>query len=288
MNTPDTHDAFWTDLSDELAALAIAPELTPIPLHSNEFSDVYAARFTSVGPYRLFAYFSVPTQGDGPFPALLQLPGYGSVVHVPAYELRQQYVVLTLRHRGQRLADQPYAAAFPGLLTDGVEDAETYVYRGIAADCLRAADFLLSREEVNRERIAVVGNDLALITAARRPSLQYLYYTPGPFHQGLARAAASSAYPLEEWNDYLRSHPESRDRVEQTIELFDPIHQASSVKAETLVVGGAEGDPLVEQISGSVSTYASAHSGYKDGVHQMEWLADRLGVGEPALPAQWQ
>src|SRR5205085_11029274 len=117
---------------------------------------------TSVGPYRFFGYSSVPT-GSGPVPGLLNTPGYGSVNHVPHAFDRQRYAVLTLMHRGQRLADQPFAAAYPGLLTHGVADPARYIYRGIVADCLRGAEFLASRPEVDGSRIGIVGNDLALI-----------------------------------------------------------------------------------------------------------------------------
>src|SRR5690606_32518206 len=85
------------------------------------------------------------------------------------YTDRLRYVVLTVMHRGQRLADSPYAASYPGLLTEGIADENTYVYRGIVADCLRAAEFLAELPEVDRTRIAVTGDDLAILTAARRP-----------------------------------------------------------------------------------------------------------------------
>lgn len=84
---------------------------------------MYALRLTSLGPYRIFGYLSVPPR-QGPFPELLAAPHYGSVNHLPHM------------HRGQRLADQPFAAAYPGLLTLGIEDPRIYIYRGIVADCL--------------------------------------------------------------------------------------------------------------------------------------------------------
>ena len=91
--------------------------------------------------------------GPGPFPGLLLTPRYGSVNHLPAYDDRERYAVLQIMHRGQRLADQPFAAAYPGLLTHGIDDPATYVYRGIVADCLRGAEFLLARPQVDRARL---------------------------------------------------------------------------------------------------------------------------------------
>ena len=54
-----------------------------------------------------------------------------------------------------RPADDPHS-----LLTHGIESPATYVYRGIVADCLRAAEFLVSRPEVDQSRIGLNGDDL--------------------------------------------------------------------------------------------------------------------------------
>src|SRR5687768_13663614 len=104
---PVDFDAYWDALDEELARYPSAPELEPLPLRSTDFATVYALRLTSVGPYRIFGYYCVPT-GDGPFPGLLLTPRYGSVNHIPDYNDRRRYAVLQIMHRGQRLADQPY------------------------------------------------------------------------------------------------------------------------------------------------------------------------------------
>lgn len=292
---PADFDGYWGAVEEELAELPVAAELTHLPLQSNQHSTVYAARFTSIGPYRLFAWFSVPV-GDGPFPAVYQLPGYGSVVHVPPYELRQRYVVLALRHRGQRLSDQPYAAAYPGLLTDGIDSPDSYIYRGIVADCLRGMDFLLSRSEVDAQRIALTGNDLALLTAALRPQASALHCAPGLFYNAASLAPKTSAYPLEELNDYTRTYPERAAGMARTLEYFNPLHFADRVRCKTLLVTGSERDffspivlqPLADGLAGPVAPYESAHSSYRDGVQQAEWLSDHFGYSDTLLPAQWQ
>ncbi len=200
---PSDFDAYWDAVDRELAAYPAAPELEVLPLRTTDDATVFSVRLTSIGPYRIFGYYSVPV-GDGPFPALLQTPGYGSVNHVPAYELRQRYVVLTIMHRGQRLADQPFAASYPGLLTLGIDDPATYVYRGIVADCLRGADFLLSRSEVDAGRVGVIGGDLALIVAARRPEVAAVQASGLLHYRMLESARRTREYPVEELNDYLR------------------------------------------------------------------------------------
>lgn len=287
---PIDFDHYWQGVNAELAALPVAPELTPLPIRTTDFGTVYRLHLTSLGAYRIFAYYCVP-QGDGPFPVLYQLPNYGSVVHVPPYEERQQYVSVALCHRGQRLSDQPFAAAYPGLLTTGINSPQQYIYRGIVADCLRVIDFLLTRPEVDQGKIAAVGGDLALITAALRPQVDALYYTPTFFYAAEALTPRTSAYPSEEINDYVRTYPEQAAQVWQTVAYYEPAHFAPQVQAATQVVVGddpAHTAPLLAAFGRPVDRYVSAHSGYKDGVVQARWLSARYSLGNPILPEHWR
>jgi cephalosporin-C deacetylase-like acetyl esterase len=291
---PSNFDAYWAKAMDELAALPAAPELTVNAIRSNESSTVYDLYLTSIGPYRIYAFYSIP-KDEGPFPVIYHTGGYGSVVHIGSVEERQRYVTVSLRHRGRRLADKPFAASYPGLLTTGIESPESYVYRGIVADCVRVIDFLVTRPEVDQSRIAVVGDDLALMTAALRPQVDALYATPGLFYGVQELAPRTNAYPLEEYNDYARYYSDRADAMWNTVNYFNPLHFAPKVKAETLLVTGNERDmfspevvaPLVQAFGKPVSQYVSAHSSYKDGVQQATWLAQRYGLGAPVLPPHW-
>lgn len=288
-------EAYWSETMAELADLPLAAELTPSPLHSTDFATLYHLRLTSVGPYRIFAYYSIP-KGPGPFPVVYHVPGYGSVLHIAPYEERQRYVTVALRHRGMRQSDQPYAAAYPGLLTDGIESPTNYVYRGIVADCCRVIDFLLSRTEVDTDRIAVVGNDLALFTAALRPRVDALYWAPALFYAACQLATRTNAYPLEEFNDFTRAYPEYTEHMAATLAYFDPVFFAPKVRAATVLVTGGAADlfsaeataPLAAAFRSPLTQYETAHSSYKDGVHQATWLAQRYGFDEPLLPLHWR
>ena len=296
---PADFDGYWRATLDELARFPAAPEVTEIPLRSTDFATAYGVRLTSIGPYRIFGYLSIP-RGDGPFPAKYFLPRYGSVTDlVPqgsANGQREQYVTFSICVRGQRLADQPYAASFPGLLTDGIADAASYVYRGIVADCCRGLEYLAGRPEVDGARVAAIGTDLALTTAALCPQVTHVVCAPTLCYAAADLASRTGAYPLEEINDYLRLHPSRRDQVADTLSHFDLRWFAPQVAATTLVMAGADGaaldatalDPMVQAIRGDCQVHKSEHSGYKDGVYSEEWLTRQFGLPAPSLPPHWQ
>jgi cephalosporin-C deacetylase len=296
---PHGFDSYWQSVLDQLAALPAAPEAVELPMRSTEFATAYGVRLTSAGPYRIFGYLSIP-RGDGPFPARYFMPRYGSVSDlVPqgqANGMRRDYVTFAICVRGQRLADQPYAASFPGLLTDGIDDPATYRYRGILADCVRGLEYLASCNDVDNSRVAIIGTDLALTTAALCPQATHAVCAPTLFYRTADLAAGTQAYPLEEINDYLRLHPDRQEQVRHTLSYFDLRWFAPRVNAATLLMAGADGSaldaaalqPLVESINGACDVHKSEHSGFKDGVSSEEWLTRQLGMPAPSLPPHWQ
>ena len=289
MNKPQDFDQYWKKVEDELASIQPAAERTELHLRSAPVAKVYGLKLTSLDHYRIFAYFCVPS-GKGPFPVIYRLPNYGSVVHIPPFEERCKYISVALCHRGQRLSDQPFAAKYPGLLTSGIDSKRNYIYRSIVADCLRVMDYLVSCDDVDSQKISLVGGDLALFTAALRDSASVLFYTPSLFYKALHKATATQNYPLEEFNDYLRSFPESIDQISQTLAYFEPMNFASRVKSEVMLMEESEGNAndLAVSFAREIERSGSKHSSYKDGVVLAEWLSKKLQTGETLVPMHWR
>ena len=290
---------YWRQTLDELARVPAAPEIEPLPMRSTDYAEMYAVKLTSVGPYRLYAYLSVPN-GDGPFPAIYYTPKYQSVLEpIPQgspNQLRSRFVTFALAARGQRNADKPFAAQFPGLLTERIHDAAAYIFRGISADSARGLEYLLTRPEVDAERVAAVGNDTALITAALCPGITHIVCTPALFVDTADIAPQTGDYPLEEINDYLNLYPNRKDAVRNTLSYFQLSRHTPSVSAQTLLMAGAAGSLLdanalssvSSALGGAVEVFESQSSSYKDGMRSERWLADQFGFDAPILPEHWQ
>ena len=117
---------YWQETLAGLAGYPACPEVEVLPLRSTPFATLYGVRLTSVGPWRLSGYLSIPT-GAGPFPAIYYAPKYQSVLEIipqgTANLQRSRYVIFSLASRGQRNSDTPWAAMFPGLLTERIDSA---------------------------------------------------------------------------------------------------------------------------------------------------------------------
>ncbi len=298
---PADFERYWQRVLDELATYQARPEIELLPLRCTDFATLYGVRLTSIGPYRLFGYLSIPT-GEGPFPAIYYAPKYQSVLEIipqgTANLQRSRYITFALAGRGQRNSDTPYAAMFPGLLTDGIDDAASYLFRGIVADSVRGLEFLLTRRELDATRVVMVGNDLALITAALHRGATHVVTTPGLFYRTAELAPKTQAYPLEEINDYLRAFPGRAAAVRRTLAYYDLQAFAPRVTATTLLMAGPSGSlldgsalaPLVKAMGGATTVHESEQSTYKDGLYAETWMAEQCGIAEVwrILPEHWR
>ena len=279
-------DDYWKSVLTEVAALADEqPSPAELSIRSNEVSTAHGVRIRTTGDAMLFGYYCVP-KGDGPFPGLLMTPGYGSVVGVPPFGRRQRFAVLALCARGQRLSDQEHRGAYPGLLTDRLEDPTGYPFRGIVADCLRGYDFLAARSEIDHGRIAVAsGNnlgDLGLIVASLRPGTRaVLVNSPMMFRDTINRLNYVRDYPLEEFNDYLRDRPHAASSVTATLSLFDPLRFAPRIRADVLMSVSASELAHVTPITQSLPTsnhevFQKSGEGHVDHEYEETWLAQAV------------
>ena len=136
---------FWQRTEAQLAETPLDISVSRDGFYSQPEWDVYRLNYNTTGGHRLFAWMSVPKAGSGPYPALLRLPDYASVHDIIYTSLRHGAVVMNATHRGQRNSDGTYRASYPGLLTDGIADGESWALLGAYADALRGLDTLLGQ-----------------------------------------------------------------------------------------------------------------------------------------------
>ncbi|MDA0263760.1 MAG: acetylxylan esterase [Chloroflexi bacterium] len=287
-------DRFWQQTEAALAEFPLELHLERDAFYSQPDWDVFRMRYRSADGYWLFAWLSAP-KGNGPFPAVVRMPDYGSVQDIVYTPLRERAVVLNPTFRGQRRADTSFQAQFPGLLTDGIDRPETYVMRRVFADALRGVDAVSEQAQAPIRKIAVTGSglggSLALAAAAHRLSVDAVAANTPMALGNPVSLEPGLAYPLAELDDYLRLNPTRRDAVEQNTSDLDPVKTAFRITAPVLLSVGindtgscplAFGEELAARIPHcDLRVY---HGGPEGGGHehaqiQLSWVADQLGLG---------
>src|SRR6185369_15485376 len=98
----------------------------------------------------------------------------------------------------------------PGFLTRGILKKETYYYRRVFTDAVRAIEAARSHEAVDPQRIAVAGGSqgggIALAAAGLVPDIR-LALPDVPFLCHFQKAVSMvDSYPYSEIRDFLKRH----------------------------------------------------------------------------------
>lgn len=292
---PDDFDSFWEGVQEELRGIPLEPGVEFDALRSTETARVYQASYRSLGGLEIFAWYAVPAQGDGPFPAILHLPGYKSEPALRRDWGAQGVAVLSVAVRGKLPSSGEFNPGYPGLLTSGVEGRDTYGYKGVFSDCVRGVDFLLSRDEVDDERIYCCGSSqgggLTLITSALRREIKggvagYPFLCCFPESMRMLRS-----YPYDELSCYQRAHPDKADQMLDTLRYFDAVNFAPRIECP-MVVGIAMEDEVCppetsyaayQMLGGERELWLFPESGHGNAhaypARERAWLETRIGVG---------
>jgi cephalosporin-C deacetylase-like acetyl esterase len=152
-------------------------------------------------------------------------------------------VSLALNIRGHGNSQDQVNPGFPGYLQYHVDDSEQYIYRGAYMDCLRAVDFLYSRNEVDTTRVAVEGGSqggaLSFATAALDNQRIDLCVPHVPFLSDFRDYFRIAAWPGGEFQQYFEDNPGfPEDKIYRNLSYIDIKNLAPWIKAPVLMSVG--------------------------------------------------
>jgi cephalosporin-C deacetylase-like acetyl esterase len=193
VDQPADFDAFWAAGKEALAKLPVDAKLVPMPEVSTGKVDCWHVSLQNVGPdttgtSRFFGVLCEP-KGDGPFPALLHVPGAGVRAYRGAVEMAEKGIItfqVGIHGVPVNLDPDVYAAlgaaALSGYNTFNLDERDRYYYRRVYLGCVRANDFLVTRPRYHGRTLGVTGGSqggaLSIVTAALDPRVSFLaaYY----------------------------------------------------------------------------------------------------------------
>jgi cephalosporin-C deacetylase len=242
---PDDFDTFWADTL--AASREFELDVTLVPVETGMVTiDVYDVTFAGYDGQPVKAWLRVPAGSNGPLPTVVQYVGYGGGRGEATEELlwaSAGYAHLHMDTRGQGSSwsvgatSDPHGSGpqIPGFMTRGIESRDTYFYRRLITDAVRAVDAARTLNLVDASRVAVLGGSqgggLALAVAGLVPDVTAAIAFV-PFLCDFRRATTiTDNDPYREIARYLSVHRDRVSQVHDTLAYFDCVNFAKRASA---------------------------------------------------------
>ncbi len=247
---PADFDDFWrrTLAETERFPLGAAFERVDYGLRLVETFDV---TFAGYGGQPIKGWLLLPRDRPGPLPCVVEYIGYGGGRAFPLQWLLWSaagYAHLVMDTRGQGSTslngDTPDPEPdgtnphHPGFMTRGVLRPDTYFYRRVFTDAVRAVRVAHEHPAVDAGRVAVSGGSqgggIAIAVSALAPDIQ-VAMPDVPFLCHYRRATdITDANPYGEITRFCKAHRDKVDRVFATLAYFDGVNFAARARCRAL------------------------------------------------------
>lgn len=212
--------------------------------------EAYDVTFAGFGGQPVKGWLMLPARPQGPLPCVVEYIGYGGGRGFPYDWLLWPsvgYAALIMDTRGQGSVwrhgdtpDLPNGAnpSVPGFMTQGILSPETYYYRRVFTDAVRAVEAARSHRAIDPRHIATTGGSqgggITVAVSGLVPDLE-VAMPDVPFLCHYRRALGlTERHPYHEIVQYLSTHRDHVETVYHTLSYFDGVNFAARAKAQAL------------------------------------------------------
>jgi cephalosporin-C deacetylase len=248
LTAPPDLDEFWSDTLAHARTFNRPPTFTrhATPLRTVDTFDV---NFLGYDGDTVRGWLHLPRGTTEPLPAVVEYPGYGNgrgLAHQSTLWAAAGFAHFVMDIRGQgstwSVGDtpdpHPSGPSYPGVLTRGLGSRETYYYRRLFTDAVRAVDAIRAHPLVRGDLVSVAGASQggALTIAASALAEGVVAAMPAvPFLCDIRRACTlTDEAPYSELTGYLGVHRDQVAAAFETLSYFDCALLASSAHPPAL------------------------------------------------------
>jgi cephalosporin-C deacetylase len=233
---PDDLDEFWKGTLAAARGHELNAEFTRVDT-GLVVVETYDVTFAGYGGTPIRGWLHLPARHANRLPAVVEYVSYGGgrgLAHERLLWAAAGYAYLIMDTRGQGSEwsightpdEEGSGPAHPGYFTRGIADPQTYYYRRLFTDGVRAVEAARSHPAVDPGRVVVSGRSqggaTALAVSALVDDLSGALIDV-PFLCDVRRAAAIApdTLPYLELVQYLRMHRDDVERTFRTLSYFD-------------------------------------------------------------------
>lgn len=269
-------DAFWRETLRTAREVPLDVRFAPVDFRLRTV-DTFDVTFNGYKGQPIKGWFLIPRGSAAPLPCIVEYIGYGGGRGFPTNWLTYPsagYAALVMDTRGQgsglNTGDTPDVDEggnphVPGFMTRGILSPQTYYYRRVFTDAVRAVEAARTHPAVDPTRVAIAGGSqgggIALAVAGLEPNIRAVL-TDVPFLCHYRRAATLiNTEPYAEIARYCKSHRDQIETVFSTLSYFDGVNFAARATAPALFSVG-----LMDDICPPSTVFAAynAYAGTKD------------------------
>ncbi|MEV8086681.1 acetylxylan esterase [Streptomyces nigra] len=252
---PEDFDAFWSTTLEEARAYDLDVRYEPVDTGLSTVR-VYDVTFAGFGGHPVKGWLRLPAGATEPLPLVVEFVGYGGGRGLPHENLLwastgRAHFMMDTRGQGSTWGaggDTPdpvgSGPAHPGYMTRGIEAPETYYYRRVLTDAVRAVEAARAHPLADGGRTVVAGESqgggIAIAVGGLVPDLTAV--APDvPFLCDFPRAVTlTDRRPYREIGAYLSTHRGRTADVLRTLSYFDGVHFAARGRAPALFSAALE------------------------------------------------